>query len=207
MIKNKEACVGDFYSALQAQQNGATRVELCDNLFEGGTTPSLGVIKACVEELHIPVQVMIRPRGGDFYYSDLEKEIMLYDLKHISALKPNGVVVGSLTQDNQLDEPFLKEFIYQSKGLQTTFHKAIDEMSNPVQAVKILENLGFSHILTSGTKDTAENGTKILKEMIQATTTIKIIVAGGVTSHNIQSLHATIQAEEYHGKKIVSRHL
>lgn len=202
-IIQKEACVGDFKQALQAQENGATRIELCDNLYDGGTTQSLGMIKAVSEHVTVPIRVIIRPRGGDFYYSDIEKEIMLYDIEKIKKFPIEGIVIGALTKDNQLDLPFLQDLVAKRGNLKLTFHKAIDEMSNPIQAVKDLEQLGFDNILTSGTKATAQEGVDILKNMIQASNNIEIIVAGGVTNDNFDELHKQLKAKFYHGKKIV----
>lgn len=200
----REKCIGSFLEALEAQELGAERVELCDNLTEGGTTPSYGTIKMVVEKLNIPVFVIIRPRGGDFYYTPEEIEIMKEDIKICKELGVKGVVIGALNRDNTINYDVIKEMIDLAKPMSITFHKAIDELENPVTEVKKLANLGVNRILTSGTKETALEGQSILREMIkEAGEDIIIIVAGKVTKDNLNEISNLIPAKEYHGKKIV----
>lgn len=200
----REKCIGSFLEALEAQELGAERVELCDNLTEGGTTPSYGTIKMVVEKLNIPVFVIIRPRGGDFYYTPEEIEIMKEDIKICKELGVKGVVIGALNRDNTINYDAIKEMIDLAKPMSITFHKAIDELENPVTEVKKLANLGVNRILTSGTKETALEGKNILREMIkEAGEDIIIIVAGKVTKDNLNEISNLIPAKEYHGKKIV----
>lgn len=200
----REKCIGSFLEALEAQELGAERVELCDNLSEGGTTPSYGTIKMVVEKLNIPVFVIIRPRGGDFYYTPEEIEIMKEDIKLCKELGVKGVVIGALNRDNTINYDAIKEMIDLAKPMSITFHKAIDELENPVTEVKKLANLGVNRILTSGTKETALEGQNILREMIkEAGEDIIIIVAGKVTKDNLNEISNLIPAKEYHGKKIV----
>jgi copper homeostasis protein len=200
----REKCIGSFLEALEAQELGAERVELCDNLTEGGTTPSYGTIKMVVEKLNIPVFVIIRPRGGDFYYTPEEIEIMKEDIKICKELGVKGVVIGALNRDNTINYDVIKEIIDLAKPMSITFHKAIDELENPVTEVKKLANLGVNRILTSGTKETALEGKNILREMIkEAGEDIIIIVAGKVTKDNLNEISNLIPAKEYHGKKIV----
>lgn len=200
----REKCIGSFLEALEAQELGAERVELCDNLSEGGTTPSYGTIKMVVEKLNIPAFVIIRPRGGDFYYTPEEIEIMKEDIKICKELGVKGVVIGALNRDNTINYDVIKEMIDLAKPMSITFHKAIDELENPVTEVKKLANLGVNRILTSGTKETALEGKNILREMIkEAGEDIIIIVAGKVTKDNLNEISNLIPAKEYHGKKIV----
>lgn len=200
----REKCIGSFLEALEAQELGAERVELCDNLAEGGTTPSYGTIKMVVEKLNIPAFVIIRPRGGDFYYTPEEIEIMKEDIKICKELGIKGVVIGALNRDNTINYDAIKEMIDLAKPMSITFHKAIDELENPVTEVKKLANLGVNRILTSGTKETALEGQNILREMIkEAGEDIIIIVAGKVTKDNLNEISNLIPAKEYHGKKIV----
>ena len=154
----REKCIGSFLEALEAQELGAERVELCDNLTEGGTTPSYGTIKMVVEKLNIPAFVIIRPRGGDFYYTPEEIEIMKEDIKICKELGVKGVVIGALNRDNTINYDAIKDMIDLAKPMSITFHKAIDELENPVTEVKKLANLGVNRILTSGTKETALEG-------------------------------------------------
>lgn len=200
----REKCIGSFLEALEAQELGAERVELCDNLAEGGTTPSYGTIKMVVEKLNIPAFVIIRPRGGDFYYTPEEIEIMKEDIKLCKELGVKGVVIGALNRDNTINYTAIKEMIDLAKPMSITFHKAIDELENPVTEIKKLANLGVNRILTSGTKETALEGQNILREMIkEAGEDIIIIVAGKVTKDNLNEISNLIPAKEYHGKKIV----
>ncbi|RHF65884.1 copper homeostasis protein CutC [Fusobacterium mortiferum] len=200
----REKCIGSFLEALEAQELGAERVELCDNLTEGGTTPSYGTIKMVVEKLNIPAFVIIRPRGGDFYYTPEEIEIMKEDIKICKELGVKGVVIGALNRDNTINYDAIKDMIDLAKPMSITFHKAIDELENPVTEVKKLANLGVNRILTSGTKETALEGKNILREMIkEAGEDTIIIVAGKVTKDNLNEISNLIPAKEYHGKKIV----
>ena len=195
----REKCIGSFLEALEAQELGAERVELCDNLTEGGTTPSYGTIKMVVEKLNIPAFVIIRPRGGDFYYTPEEIEIMKEDIKICKELGVKGVVIGALNRDNTINYDAIKDMIDLAKPMSITFHKAIDELENPVTEVKKLANLGVNRILTSGTKETALEGENILREMIkEAGEDIIIIVAGKVTKDNLNEISNLIPAKEYH---------
>lgn len=200
----KEKCIGSYIEAIEAQRLGANRVELCDNLEEGGTTPSYGTIKMVVRDLTIPVFVIIRPRGGDFYYTKEEIEIMKEDIRICKELGVDGVVLGALTCDNKIDYEVVKELVNLAKPMSVTFHKAIDELKNPVDEVKKLASLGVDRILSSGTKKTALEGKEILNEMIkEAQDRIIIVVAGQVTKDNFLEVSSNIPSKEYHGKKIV----
>lgn len=200
----KEFCAGSFSEALAAEKRGADRIELCDNLAEGGTTQSYGTIKIALEKLNIPVFPIIRARGGDFCYSDEELKIMREDILMCKSLGAKGIVFGMLTKDKKIDEKILKEFVSLASPMEVTFHKAVDELENPVEAVDILAEAGVKRILTSGTKATALEGADILNEMIQrAEGKITIVVAGGVTTENFDEVSKKIVSSEYHGKKIV----
>lgn len=200
----KEFCAGSFSEALAAEKRGADRIELCDNLNEGGTTQSYGTIKMALEKLNIPVFPIIRARGGDFCYSDEELKIMREDILMCKSLGAKGIVFGMLTKDKKIDEKILKEFVSLASPMEVTFHKAVDELENPVEAVDILVEAGVKRILTSGTKATALEGADILNEMIQrAEGKITIVVAGGVTTENFDEVSKKIVSSEYHGKKIV----
>lgn len=200
----REKCIGSFLEAIEAQKLGAERVELCDNLEEGGTTPSYGTIKMVVEKLDIPAFVIIRPRGGDFFYTEEELEIMKEDIRVCKKLGVKGVVIGALNRDNTINYEAIKEMIELAKPMSITFHKAIDELADPVAEVKKLADLGVDRILTSGTKETALEGKDILNAMLkEAGDDIIIIVAGKVTKDSLKEISETIPSKEYHGKKIV----
>lgn len=200
----KEVCVENLAEALEAEKRGADRIELCDNLSFGGTTQSYGTIKKALEKLKILVFPIIRPRGGDFFYTEDEIEIMKEDVKMCKSLGAEGVVLGMLTEDKKIDFSLVKEFVSLAYPMEVTFHKAIDELENPVEAVEELINCGVKRILSSGTKETALEGAEVLNKMIEkADGRIIIVAAGRITAENFQEVFEKIPAFEYHGKKIV----
>ena len=200
----KEACVESFEKALEAQNNGANRIELCENLAVGGTTPSYGTVKVCLEKLDIPIFPMIRARGGNFIYSKDEIEIMKEDIKIFKELGAKGVVLGCLTSDNKIDLELTKKLVNLAYPMEVTFHKAIDEIQNPLDYIDNLINIGIKRILTSGGKATALEGKDLINEMIKKSNgRLKIVVAGKVTKENLNGLSNLISANEFHGKLIV----
>ena len=162
----REKCIGSYLEAIEAEELGAERVELCDNLYEGGTTPSYGTIKKVVEKLSIPVFVIIRPRGGDFFYNEDEIEIMKEDIRVCKSLGVSGVVIGALNTNKSINYDVIKDMVDLAKPMSVTFHKAIDELENPVIEVQKLAKIGVNRILTSGTKETALEGKDIINDMI-----------------------------------------
>jgi len=200
----KEACVESFEKALEAQNNGANRIELCENLAVGGTTPSYGTVKICLEKLNIPIFPMIRARGGNFIYSKDEIEIMKEDIKIFKELGVKGIVLGCLTSENEIDLLTTKELVDLAYPMEVTFHKAIDEITNPLIYIDDLVNLGIKRILTSGGKATALEGKDLINEIIKKSNErLKIVVAGKVTKENLNELSNLISANEFHGKLIV----
>lgn len=200
----REACAGSFIEARRAEMAGAERIELCDNLFEGGTTPSYGTVKKVLEEVRVPVLVMVRPRGGDFCYTPDEVDIMIEDIGLFKSMGVVGVVLGVLTGEGKIDYPLLKRLLVECNGVEVTFHKAIDEVEDPVGEVEKLIEVGVERILTSGGAESALEGADILNEMIDAAGgRIKIVVAGGVTRESLDLVGSSIPATEFHGKKIV----
>ena len=200
----KEACVESFEKALEAQNNGADRIELCENLSVGGTTPSYGTVKICLEKLNIPIFPMIRARGGNFVYSKDEIEIMKEDIKVFKDLGVKGLVLGCLTSDNKIDLELTKTLVNLAYPMEITFHKAIDEISNPLDYIEDLVNIGIKRILTSGGKLTAFEGKDLINDMIKKSNgRLKIVVAGKVTKENLNELSNLISADEFHGKLIV----
>ena len=200
----KEACVESFEKALEAQNNGADRIELCENLSVGGTTPSYGTVKICLEKLNIPIFPMIRARGGNFVYSKDEIEIMKEDIKVFKDLGVKGLVLGCLTSDNKIDLELTKTLVNLAYPMEITFHKAIDEISNPLDHIDDLVDIGIKRILTSGGKATALEGKDLINDMIKKSNgRLKIVVAGKVTKENLNELSNLISADEFHGKLIV----
>lgn len=200
----KEACVESLIDAIEAEKRGADRIELCDNLSQGGTTPSYGTIKLALSTLKIPVFPIIRPRGGDFYYTPAEIEVIKEDIKICKSLGAKGVVLGILTADKKIDFKTLAEFMELAKPMEVTFHKAIDELEDPTLVIDDLINLGVKRILSSGTKPTALEGKDMLNKMIEkAGDRLTIVVAGKVTKEILPEVSSLIPAKEYHGKVIV----
>ena len=204
MIPIKEVCVESFQEALSAVEAGASRIELCENLSCGGTTPSYGTIKQVIEKLQIPVMVMIRPRGGDFCYIQDEFEIMCHDIRMCQQLGAYGVVFGLLNPDQTVDIERTTELVNLARPMQITFHKAIDLIENILLAVNQLKAIGIDRILTSGGQITAIEGSETLKKMIDiAGDHLKIIVAGKVTFDNFDEVRKLIPSGEYHGRRLV----
>lgn len=200
----KEACVESLIDALEAEKRGADRIELCDNLSQGGTTPSYGTIKVALSTLKIPVFPIIRPRGGDFYYTLAEIEVIKEDIKVCKSLGAKGVVLGLLTKDKKIDFEVLSQLVELAKPMEVTFHKAIDELEDPTLVIDELINIGVKRILSSGTKPTALEGKDMLNKMIEkAGDRLTIVVAGKVTKEILPEVSNLIPAKEYHGKVIV----
>lgn len=208
----KEFCAENYTNIPKAIQAGAGRIELCDNLAVGGTTPSLGVIEealAYASEKHVPVMTMIRPRSGDFVYNDIELKIMENDLIHAKNAGTDGVVFGCLTADNEVDEEALEMLVGNSQGLLTTFHMAFDELSKEEQFKTIdwFVQLGIDRILTHGGPLTTsiEENLPHLQELVDyAAGRIIILPGGGITPANAENIAATLGVNELHGTKIVT---
>ena len=181
-----EICCYSSECALIAQQNGADRIELCAAPKEGGLTPSTGVLQVARETVTIPVHPIIRPRGGDFFYSHSEFTAILEDIRHVRALGFPGVVTGVLTQDGEVDMPRMRQVMTAAGGMAVTFHRAFDMCADPQQAFDNLAELGVARILTSGQQASAEKGMKLITELT-ACSGVPIIMAGaGVRAANLQ---------------------
>lgn len=198
-----EACVGSYKKAVYMAKRGADRIELCDNLQEGGTTPSYGTIKKAVFKLDIPVMVMIRPRGGSFEYSQDEVEIMKEDIKTVKKLGAYGVVIGVLT-GNKIDIDTTKELIEIAKPLSITFHMAFDEVDDKLHAIDEMVELKVDRILTKGGKVNAEKGKDEIRSLVEyANNRISIMPGKGINKGNRDHILKYTGAFEIHGSKIV----
>ena len=194
-----EICANSVVSCLAAQEGGAYRVELCAGIPEGGTTPSYGEILLAREKLGIKLHVIIRPRGGDFLYSSLEKEIMLKDIENVRRLGVDGIVTGCLLADGEVDIDFLKEMKAAAGTLSVNFHRAFDMCRNPYHALEQLIEAGCERVLTSGLRASAEQGIPVLKELIeQADGRIVILPGCGINEDNIVRIAQETGAEEFH---------
>jgi len=201
-----EACVETFDEALAAQQRGADQIELCSRLDLDGLSPASALIQKCKSGLNLDIKVMIRPRSGDFTYSDEEISQMKQEILFCKETGVTGVVFGILTKNNNLDIAQIKELAIVAKPLTITIHKAIDQVTDIIQETKQLLTIHehIDTILTSGGPTTAIEGIPILKEMINICKgKIEIMPAGTVTQFNLESIHKKLNTSAYHGRKIV----
>ncbi|KAJ7560015.1 hypothetical protein O6H91_04G110900 [Diphasiastrum complanatum] len=211
-----EACVDSLFSALQAQQGGAGRLELCSNLLEGGMTPSYGLIKAVKEQVQIPVHVLIRPRAGDFCYTDLEIKVMQEDIEAVGRLGVEGVVLGILNIEGHIHTQrvhmvflliftgflLMKEMAVRCErlGLSLTFHRAFDCTADAIQALETLIDLQIPRVLTSGQHETVIEGIQVLQELVElAKGRISILPGGGITESNAAKVVSILGVGELHG--------
>ena len=193
-----EICANSVQSALNAQLAGADRVELCDNLWESGTTPSYGTIKIAREKLDIVLFILIRPRGGDFVYSDLEFETMLEDIQLAKSMGADGIVSGVLCVDGSVDKERTERLIEISDPLPFTFHRAFDVTKNLSQSLEDLIDCGAHRVLTSGGRRSAFDGIEVLKALNdQSANRMKILAGGGINETNIKQL-ITTGCDEFH---------
>ncbi len=194
-----EVCAGSLASALEAQAGGAFRVELCDNLYEGGTTPSFGTIATVRKMLQIRLHVIIRPRGGDFLYSDGEYDIIKQDVIQCKEMGVDGIVIGFLTPDGRIDIERTRGIVTLAAPLSVTFHRAFDMTRDPFEALDDVKQTGIHRILTSGQKNSAIDAVPLIRELIsRAGDRLIIMPGGGLTEHNIMVFHGQVQAREYH---------
>jgi copper homeostasis protein len=180
-----EICANSYQSAINAQKAGADSIELCSELSIGGITPSYGLLKKVSENITIPVHILIRPRSGNFCYTEDEFLLMKENIKICVELGFNAIVSGVLNPDNTIDIERTKELIALSKPLSFTFHRAFDYIENSKKAFEILIGLGVDSILTSGKQDRAEKGIELLKELqLLAKNSILIIPGSGINATN-----------------------
>ncbi len=194
-----EVCLDSADSAVAAEHGGADRVELCDNLIEGGTTPSAGMIAAARSAITIGLQVMIRPRGGDFCTSPLEIEAMLHDLAVARDLGADGVVFGVLRPDGTIDVPTCRRLIAAARPMSVTFHRAFDMTRDPFEALATLIELDVDRLLTSGQEATVLEGGELIAELIRRADGRIVVMPGcGVTPRNMSRILAATGASEVH---------
>jgi copper homeostasis protein len=209
MIYKLEVIGFNISSCIKAQLYGAHRIELCDNPSEGGTTPSAGFIEGARKKLQIELNVMIRPRGGDFLYTDEEFEIMKKDVMICKQSGCDGIVTGMLTADGEVNKRQLSKIVEAAYPLSVTFHRAFDHAMNPFQAMEEIIAAGCSTILTSGQMPDAMEGATLIEQLVrQADDRIIIMPGSGVRASNIRSLATKTRAREFHSsarKQVESR--
>jgi len=196
-----EAAVETLDSALAAERAGADRIELCDNLSDGGTTPGAGLIAAVAERTQLPVFVLIRPRAGGFVYSDDEFDVMIRDIKLAGRMGIAGIVTGALTPDGRVDAERTHTLVKAAAGLPVTFHRAIDFAMNLPAALEEAIEAGASRVLTSGGAATALEGVDLIAALVdQARKRITIIAGGGIREHNVRDVIARTGVREVHAR-------
>ena len=194
-----EVCVDSVAGCVAAERGGANRVELCDALFDGGTTPSAGMISACKSAVSIPVFVMIRPRGGGFVFSESERDVMLRDVVAARELGADGVVVGALRTDNMIDVDLVKVLVDTAGDLPVTFHRAFDLTPDLIESLDSLIDAGVNRVLTSGGAPSAGEGIEMLSELVaRAASRITVLAGGGVRQENVGRIVSQSGVREVH---------
>ena len=194
-----EICANSVASCVAAQEGGANRVELCAGIPEGGTTPSYGMIRNARESISIALNVIIRPRGGDFLYSELEIQEMLYDIQVAKELGADGLVFGCLNPDGSVDMSAMSRLMKAAGDTPVTFHRAFDHTNYPFKALEDIISLGCARILTSGCRPTALEGVDLLAQLVEKAGDRIIIMPGcGVKENNIAEIARLSGAREFH---------
>lgn len=196
-----EVCANSATSAIAAQAGGAKRVELCNNLHQGGTTPSHGHIMIARKELHIQLYALVRPRSGDFLYTKDEFQVLLSDARQCIQLGCDGIVIGIMNKDGSIDKERNGQVVNMARqhGLGVTFHRAFDVCANMEQALEDIIELGFERVLTSGGKSSAIEGASVIKHLIdQANGRIAIMAGGGITESTVADLVRFTNTTEIH---------
>ena len=204
-----EICVDSVESAINAQKGGATRLELCSNLIIGGTTPTKSLFEEVRKNVNIPINVLIRPRFGDFLYSKSEIEIIKNEIRMFREMGADGIVVGILTKEGEIDLENMKSFISEAQNIPVTFHRAFDVCKNPLEAFYELKKIGVKAILTSGQEENCLKGKQLLKKLVERSNKdnknkIEIIVGAGLNILNVGEIKNFTGANNFHfsGKKV-----
>lgn len=194
-----EICADSFASARRASENGADRIELCANLLLGGTSPSPWLVRQAVERLDVPVNVLIRPRFGDFCFTDEEKEEILGQITDCAVAGASGVVIGALNPDGTLDMDFLSECMAYTEEMTVTLHRCFDVCRDPFEALEQSIELGIHTILTSGQESGAVKGIPLLKKLQeQAAGRIHLMAGAGVSASSIPQIYAETGIRHFH---------
>ena len=200
-----EVCVETIQQGLLAENNHADRIEFCHRLDLGGVTPDHDLIRSAVNTIKIPVKIMIRPRGGNFIYSDSEVDKMKSDIRYCKSIGVEEVVLGALNEDGEVDNRLTQRLAKLAFPMKVTFHKAIDAVNNFMSSLKTLSTMeNIDSVLTSGTKENALSGKEYIKlASKEFSGLLNIIAAGSITNQNLKEIHLELNMKEYHGKKIV----
>jgi len=201
-----EVCCENIESAIIASKNGADRIELCSSLVTGGLSPNPSTIKILKEEIETPIMVLIRPRAGNFFYSELEKSQMFNEIELSLQAGADGIVIGALTEKFEVDVNFIQQALSLCDNYSTTFHRAFDFVKNPLKELEKLIDLGINRILSSGGANSAFEGKDLLKKLIiAANNQIEIMPGAGINSSNIKIIIDELSPNEIHlsAKKLV----
>lgn len=193
-----EVCANSVQSVISAAEAGADRAELCAGMPEGGTTPSIACIRKACRIPGIEVNVIIRPRSGDFLYDDLEKEVILEDIRAAKEAGAAGIVSGMLTEDGRIDAGFLCRCIREADPLPFTFHRAFDMCRDPFEALRTLEDCGCCRLLSSGCEPTALQGISLLRRLVDASRHVIVMPGCGIHAENIRQIAEQTTATEFH---------
>lgn len=201
----KEVCVDNIRDAMRAVDLGANRIEYCSKLSEEGLTPNIEDVKYLLKNINIPLRIMIRPHSKSFNYSETDISIMLRDISTFKKIDIDGIVIGCLNNDDEIDLKKTNLLIEKARPLKVIFHKAIDITSDPLKSLKnLIKYSNINGVLTSGGFKKAEDGIKLLKKMLDiCPINFELIIAGKITSENINKINQKLSAKFYHGKKIV----
>ena len=201
----KEVCVDNIKDAMRAVDLGANRIEYCSKLNEEGLTPDIEDVKYLLKNINIPLRIMIRPHSKSFNYSEKDISIMLKDISTFKKIDIDGVLIGCLNKDDEIDLKKINLLVEKAKPLKVIFHKAIDITSDPLKSLKnLIKYSNINGVLTSGGFKKAEDGVKLLKKMLDiCPINFELIIAGKITSKNINKINQKLSAKFYHGKKIV----
>ena len=194
-----EACVDAIDAAIEAEQGGAARLELCGELLQGGVTPSAGLIAAVWDRIDIPLFVLVRPRTGDFLYTDDELDVMRRDIEQVKTLGVEGVALGALTADGDVDVSRMQSLVELARPMSVTFHRAFDFVRRQDAALDALLELGVDRVLTSGGAPTALEGVSAIAELVRRVGDRMIVMAGGsITASNVGEIVAKTGVREVH---------
>ena len=199
----KEVCVDNIKDAMRAVDLGANRIEYCSKLSEEGLTPNIEDVKYLLKNINIPLRIMIRPHSKSFNYSETDISIMLRDISTFKKIDIDGIVIGCLNKDDEIDLKKINLLIEKARPLKVIFHKAIDITSDPLKSLKnLIKYSNINGVLTSGGFKKAEDGVKLLKKMLDiCPINFELIIAGKITSENINKINQKLSAKFYHGKK------
>ena len=194
-----EVCVDSLESAMAAERGGAARVELCSDYLEGGITPSAGLVALVRQRIGIGLFVMVRPRGGDFCYTDLEFEVMQQDIRNAREMGADGIVLGVLDEHARVDVERTRQLVELAAPLPVTFHRAIDMTPDPCAALAEVVGTGAARVLTSGGAANVADGASAVGQMVRsAGARIAVMAGGGITQQTILRVAETTGASEFH---------